>query len=144
MLGEKEYLQLEPWRLVFIKQQYLVIIIIISNLKVYSSFQPTKCYSDFIISCNSYTNLARDIICPFLHMKKVKSLSRLRLFATHWTVAYQAPPSMGFFQARVLEWIAISFSRGSSRPRNRTQVSCIAGRHFTIWATRKTEVQRVS
>ena len=38
----------------------------------------------------------------------------------------------GIFQARVLEWIAISFSRGSSRPRNRTQVSCIEGRRFTI------------
>ena len=41
----------------------------------------------------------------------------------------------GIFQARVLEWIAISFSRGSSWPRNRTQVSRIAGRRFTIWAT---------
>ena len=40
----------------------------------------------------------------------------------------------GIFQARVLEWIAISFSRGSSQPRSRTQVSCIAGRHFTVWA----------
>ena len=43
----------------------------------------------------------------------------------------------GIFQARVLEWIAISFSRGSSRPRNRTRVSCIAGRRFTVWATRE-------
>ena len=43
----------------------------------------------------------------------------------------------GIFQARVLEWMAISFSRGSSRPRNRTWVSCIAGRCFTVWATRK-------
>ena len=34
---------------------------------------------------------------------KVKSLSRVRLLATPWTAAYQAPPSMGFFQARVLE-----------------------------------------
>ena len=34
----------------------------------------------------------------------------------------------GIFQARVLEWVAIPFSRGSSRPRDRTQVSCIAGR----------------
>ena len=42
---------------------------------------------------------------------KVKSLSRVRLFATPWTVAYQAPLFMGFpFQARILEWIAISFS----------------------------------
>ena len=38
----------------------------------------------------------------------------------------------GIFQARVQEWIAISFSRGSSRPRNRNQVSCIAGKFFTI------------
>ena len=38
----------------------------------------------------------------------------------------------GIFQARILEWIAIPFSRGSSQPRNRTQVSCTAGRFFTI------------
>ena len=35
------------------------------------------------------------------------------------------------FQARILEWVAISFSRGSSQPRDRTRVSCIAGRFFT-------------
>ena len=49
-----------------------------------------------------------------IHMKvKVKSLSHVRVFATPWTVAYQAPPSLknGIFQARVLEWIAISFSK---------------------------------
>ena len=43
----------------------------------------------------------------------------------------------GIFQARVLEWVAISFSRGSSQPRNWTWVSLIAGRRFTIWATRE-------
>ena len=42
----------------------------------------------------------------------------------------------GVFQARVLEWVAISFSRGSSWPRGRTQLSCIAGRHFTLWTYR--------
>ena len=42
----------------------------------------------------------------------------------------------GILQARTLEWVAISFSRGSSQPRYRTQVSCIAGGFFTIWATR--------
>ena len=41
----------------------------------------------------------------------------------------------GIFKARVLEWIAISFSRGSSWPRNRNRVSCIAGRRFTVWAS---------
>ena len=43
----------------------------------------------------------------------------------------------GIFQARLLEWIAISFSRGSSQPRNWTQVSHTAGRFFTVWATRQ-------
>ena len=38
---------------------------------------------------------------------------------------------------RILEWVAYSFSRGSSRPRNRTGVSCIAGGFFTNWATRE-------
>ena len=39
----------------------------------------------------------------------------------------------GLLQARILEWAAISFSRGSSQPRDWTQVSCIAGRHFNLW-----------
>ena len=46
-------------------------------------------------------------------------------------------PIRGIFQARVLEWVAISFSRGSSWPRDQTQVSRIAGRRFTLWATRE-------
>ena len=43
----------------------------------------------------------------------------------------------GILQARILEWVAISFSRRSSEPRSRTRVSRIVGRCFTIWATRK-------
>ena len=43
----------------------------------------------------------------------------------------------GILQARILEWVSISFSRGSSQPRNWTWVSCIAGRFFTDWAMRK-------
>ena len=52
---------------------------------------------------------------------------------------YSLPDSsiLGVFQARVLEWGAISFSRGSSQPRDRTQVSCIASRRFTAWATKE-------
>ena len=41
-------------------------------------------------------------------------LSPIQLFASPWTIACQAPLSMGFFQARILEWVAIPFSRGSS------------------------------
>ena len=43
----------------------------------------------------------------------------------------------GIFQARILEWVAIFFSRRSSPPRDSTQVSRIVGRHFTVWATRE-------
>ena len=42
----------------------------------------------------------------------------------------QAPLSMGFLQARMLEWVVTPSSRGSSQPRDRTQVSCIAGGFF--------------
>ena len=44
------------------------------------------------------------------------------------------PSVRGILQARILEWVAISFSRGSSWSRDRTWVSCIAGRFFTFWA----------
>ena len=55
-----------------------------------------------------------------------------------WTVAHQGPLSMRILQARILEWVAMP-SRGSSPPRDWTQVSCIAGRFFTIWATREAQ-----
>ena len=41
----------------------------------------------------------------------------------------------GILQARILEWVTIPFSRGSSQPRGQTQVSCMAGRFFTVWAS---------
>ena len=43
----------------------------------------------------------------------------------------------GIFQARILEWVAIPFSRGSSQPRDQTLVSYMAGEFFTIWAIRE-------
>ena len=43
----------------------------------------------------------------------------------------------GILQASILKWEAILFSRGSSQPKDQSQVSCIAGRFFTIWATRE-------
>ena len=44
-------------------------------------------------------------------------------------------------EARILEWVAISFSRGSSQPRDRTQDSRITGRHFNLWATREARLE---
>ena len=52
-------------------------------------------------------------------------LSHVGLFATLWTVAHQTPPSVEF-PKKILKWIAIFLSRGSSQPRHWTQVSCIS------------------
>ena len=88
---------------------------------------------------------------------KWKSLSRVQLFATPWTIqsmefsrltqssinciyyfVHQIPSTYivhGILQARILESVAFPFSRGSSQPRDRTQVSHMAGGFFTSWAT---------
>ena len=57
--------------------------------------------------------------------------------ANPWTIAYQSLLSMGIPQARILEWIAIPFSRGPSPCRDQTPVSCTAGRFLTIRTTRE-------
>ena len=63
-----------------------------------------------------------------------------QLCLTLWDPMACSPPGSsvhGILQVRILEWAAISFSRGPSPPRDWTQVSCIAGRFFTIWVTRE-------
>ena len=54
-----------------------------------------------------------------------------------WSVAHQSPLSMGIVKTRILECVAKPVLRGFSQPRDQTQVFCIAGRFFTIWATRE-------
>ena len=67
-------------------------------------------------------------LLPTCHMVKVKvkSLSRVQLFATPWTVAHHAPPSMGFSRQEC--WSGLPFPS----PENQTHVSHIVGRRFTI------------
>ena len=55
------------------------------------------------------------------------------LLSAKHAVAHQAPLSMGIFQARILEWVAVPISRGSSQPRDRTPA--LAGRFFTTSTT---------
>ena len=69
-------------------------------------------------------NMAASQICESPWHVRV-SLSLVQLCGTQWTVAHQAPLSMGF-QARTLGQVAISYSRGFSQPRDRTHVSCIS------------------
>ena len=61
-----------------------------------------------------------------------QGLSHVRLFVIPWMQAHYAPLSMGIFQTRILEWVVISSSRGSSRPRDQNCVSC-QSYHCTIW-----------
>ena len=56
-----------------------------------------------------------------------------------WTVAHQAPPSKGFSRQEYWSRLPVPTSKRSSQSRDRTQVSCIAGRFFTVWATREAQ-----
>ena len=85
---------------------------------------------------------------PQVPMAVVWSLSHVWLFATPWSAACQTPLSMGFsrqeywsgiLQGRILKWVAILFFKGSSQPRDRTCVSCIVRRFFTVWAPREAQ-----
>ena len=69
----------------------------------------------------------------FCHCAVLCLVSQLCL--TPWTVACQAPLSMGILQARILEWVAMPSSRGSSQPRDRTTSPALAGGFFTTSTT---------
>ena len=62
----------------------------------------------------------------------VLSHSVVRPFVAPWTVAHQALLFMGILHTRILEWVAMPASRGSSQPRDQTRVSHTAGGLFTI------------
>ena len=79
------------------------------------------------------------IIC--MKWSEVKSLSRVWLFCDPVDCSLPGSSVHGIFKARVLECIAISFSRGSSRPRDWILVSRVISRCFTVWATREVLVQ---
>ena len=66
---------------------------------------------------------------------KWKSLSLVWLFVTPWIITHQPPLSLGILQARILEWVAIPSSRGSSQPRHRTEspvFPALADGFFTV------------
>ena len=60
--------------------------------------------------------------------------SHVWLFETQWTIACQAPLSMGILQERILEWVAFPFSRGSSQPRDQSHICCIGRRILYYWS----------
>ena len=90
---------------------------------------------------------SRNIILPTkVHMVKAMVFPKVMYGCESWTIkkvkvkVVQLCPTLydpmdyivhGILQARILEWVAFPFSRGSSQPRDRIQVFCIAGRFFT-------------
>ena len=65
----------------------------------------------------------------------------VQFFVISWTIARQAPTEHGILQEKILEWVAMPISRGSSQPKDRIQVSLIAGGFFTIWDTKEVSNQ---
>ena len=70
-------------------------------------------------------------VCMLSHFSHVRSGHSL------WPYGLPGSSVHGILQVRILEWVAMLSSRGSSWPRNQTRVSCIAGRVFTSWTSRE-------
>ena len=94
----------------------------------------TENFMSLIVWYNEFNELIEwtmSSLFDIFHWKwKWKLLSLVWSFATPMDYTVH-----GILQARVLEWVAFPFSRGSSLPRDRTQISLTAGRFFTSWAT---------
>ena len=82
-------------------------------------------------------NLLYDPTLTSLHVRELEVVQSCPTLCNPMDCSLPGSSVHGIFQAIVLEWIAISFSKGSSQPRGRTWVSHIVDRRFTIWATRE-------
>ena len=87
--------------------------------------------------CINYCCTAKWLSYTYKVKVKVKSLKSRQTLCDPMDCSPPGSSIHGILQARTLEWVAISFSRGSSWPRDRTRVSRVVGRCFTIWATRE-------
>ena len=78
-----------------------------------------------------------------LHYKTGHAAKLLQSCPTLCNPRNSSPPGSpipGILQATILGWVAIPFARGSSQPSGWTQISCIAGRFFTVWAIREAHI----
>ena len=133
----------------------------VSGFNFYSDFSSVLFLKNYFLGmCNllkEKKHSASAVLCP--ESSQMKMMDRAWLWSIDGNVKWyvwvsevaQSCPTLydpmdcslpgssihGIFQARVLEWVAMSFSRGSSQPRDWIWVSRIAGRCFTVWATAK-------
>ena len=99
-------------------------------------------YKAFLITWEFYLHSQTSLI----HWERKKESEITHLYLTLCNPMDCSLPGSsvhGILQARILEWVAISFSRGSSQPRDWTQVSHTAGRRFNLWATREGEYKYI-
>ena len=110
-------------------------------MKQYFGFTFIKCYLLFIVhSLREFIQKAQEkcnivVYVTYFYVHNGSDfVTKLYLtLVTPWTVACLPGFSAHeILQARILEWVAKSFSKGSSRPRDQSQVSCIPGRFFII------------
>ena len=105
-----------------------------------TSFSPTLNSYPSSCLCQGWQRITIQCSVP-QHRKEVKGRSEVAqscpTLCDPMNCSLPGSSVHGILQARILEWVAISFSRRPSWPRDWTQVSCIVGRCFTIWATRE-------
>ena len=112
--------------------------LLVSGPRLSPGCSPEKCWACspvVLIPCHFWLP---SIIRKLMESGKSISESEVAQSVDSLDPTHCSPPGSsvhGIFQASILEWVAISFSRGSSRPRDRTWVSHTAGRCFTLWAT---------
>ena len=110
MVSLDEY---EIWYSYEVIYLFVVAMLLVSCLRILWQIQGNE---DFSLCC------LLKLLCVCL----LSHLSHVWLLATPWTVACQASPSMGFFQARILKWMAMPSSREFSRPRDWVHVSYVS------------------
>ena len=122
----------------------------VQNLSHWTTKQVPMCVLDmnlitkFLLSAKSWRPILNlPILGPILNtdtslsFPPMLTLWKVKVKLTQSCPALCDPMDYGLLQARILEWVAFPFSRGSSQPRDQTQVSRVAGRFFTNWAIRE-------
>ena len=103
------------------------------------------CTARWILNHSTTREVPRSLSCGRKDKTELNQLEPMQLLVPQSCLTLCSPMDCslpgssvrGISQAGILEWVAVSFSKGSSQSRDRTQVSCIAGRLLTIWATRE-------
>ena len=124
--------QIEPWL-------FVGVLLLLLDPEHYLQMVSYKLpfFRRFLLGCE---DLPASLLLAGTYCYVCECAKSLQLCLTLRNLMDGSPPGSsvcGILQARILQWVALPFSRGSSQPRDWIQVSCIAGGFFTVWATRE-------